>query len=209
MAELERIVIPRCIGCGAMHEFERCEGGCHEERLDLVAAADLEALAATEQAARARIEALLPAVRMLVEQQPAAGELRQAYGAVARAAREALHGAPAPARWPPRLGDPDGPLRIDVWRCRDCGAVDAPQECLGICIWRRFEWVTIGDWQRRSAHAEAVGVLEHRISGLLGRLAFATPRADAWQRSWRVLSREARELLGAHHEIDRPAEVHV
>lgn len=193
MARAERVVIPRCIGCGAMFEPERCEDGCSVARLELVAVEDLDALESALRATQARIDALLPVARALAAPPPE--RLESVYRSVARSARAALHDAPAAVVWPAPLGDPDGPLRIDVWRCAICGAVDAPQECLGICIWRRFEWVGLDDWKRLDSRAHAASVLERRLTGLLGRLAYATPRADAWALGWRTLSSEARELI--------------
>ena len=206
MAETERIVIPRCIGCGAMRELERCEAGCTEQYLDLVAAADSDALAAGMRSARARLERALPVVRQLAEQPPADGEWRRAYLAAAEAARHLSRELPASTGPEPAA---DGALRIGVWRCSECGAVDAPQECLGICIWRRFEWVGAAHYEARLAQADAIGELERRVFGLLRRVAFATPREDAWERSWHALSREAQGLIERWAQTNEQLEVDV
>jgi hypothetical protein len=91
--------------------------------------------------------------------------------------------------------EPSGVLRIGVWRCADCGAVDAPQECLGICIWRRFEWVPASVLDAAQLKADRARETERGVFSLLRRVAFATPRHDAWERSWRALNQEARALL--------------
>lgn len=222
MTGAERIVIPRCIGCGAMREFERCEDGCNEERLELVAADALEALEAVERSCRARINLGLPPLRQLqtciykdiwmslsgedIWMSVSGGGWREAYIAAARAARRALHDVAAAGAWPVDVTSPE---RISVWRCARCGAVDAPQECLGICIWRRFEWVRVADYEARLAYTDAARELERRVFGLLGRVAFATPRADAWERSCRALGREAEILLARCAQAGEPSAVHV
>jgi len=30
---------------------------------------------------------------------------------------------------------------VIVWRCEDCGGIDAPQECIDVCIWGPADWV--------------------------------------------------------------------
>ena len=207
MAAVERIVIPRCIGCGAMREFERCEGGCHEEYLELVAAGDFDALDAAQRSAQARLEALLPALHALAQLQPAGGDPHQLYLSLSQAARQALRTAP-PLLPAAATGLPE-PLRIGVWRCVDCGAVDAPQECLGICIWRRFEWVGADAYELGHARAERVLAHVRRVSGLLGRVGHTTPRDGGWERSRRALGREARELVERYENAAATHEAHV
>ena len=205
MAAAERIVIPRCIGCGAMYEFEQCEGGCDEQHLELVAAGDLDLLEALEQLMQARTDAALPVVSDLVGLHPSGDdEYRRAYEEVAQSARRVLQDAPPPEAWPTAAAEASS--SIEVWRCARCGAVDAPQECLGICIWRRFEWVQTSIFeQRRQQVADTEGVTR-RIFGLLRRIAFSTPRTGGWERSWEALSLEARDLIRA---AEQTRELHV
>ena len=207
MAAAERIVIPRCIGCGAMHEFERCDAGCHEQHLELVAAGDYDAAVTAEQSARARIDAALPILRELAERRPQPGEWQQAYRELAAEARRALQATGVPAA--SAGADREAPQQIAVWRCSDCGAVDAPQECLGICIWRRFEWVALSQFEAQQARAETTSMHERRLLGLLGRIAFTTPRGDAWERNWVALSAEAGALFEDIHDTARRTEAHV
>ncbi len=191
---VERVVIPRCIGCGAMYELERCEGGCRQERLELVAAGDLQALQAAGELATARVQGALPVLRELTDRE-SVDDWQQAYTTLSGHARELLHDAWAGAEPIGAETTLAAAPRIEVWRCPDCGSVDAPQECLGICIWRRFEWVRAAELDRRQPRVEDAIKLERRVHGLLGRIAFATPREGAWERSWRALSSQARESL--------------
>lgn len=206
MIDAERIVIPRCIGCGAMYEPERCTHGCREERLEVVAAGEFEALDRAKRSALARIESVLPVLGELSAAAPAGGDWQRAYRALARAARAALHDAALPAT---ASADGTGAERLSVWRCPRCGAVDAPQECLGICIWRRFEWVAVADYDACRGELEAARELDRRVMGLLSRLAFATPRPGAWERSWRALGQEADILIARHAQAGERSGAHV
>jgi len=75
-----------------------------------------------------------------------------------------------------------------VWHCPDCGGIDAPQPCIGVCIWRPAEWIDAACYEQERSRAAAVRQAEQSLAGLLGRLAFTTPRAGQWERSLRALS---------------------
>ena len=84
-----------------------------------------------------------------------------------------------------------------VWWCAECGGIDAPQPCLGICVWRRVEWVNVTSYleQRAAAHAERD--TERRLRALVRRIASVTPRAGHWERGWRALEAQAQEVFHA------------
>lgn len=81
---------------------------------------------------------------------------------------------------------------VKAWQCIGCGKIEAPQTCVGVCQDRRVEFVYAGE------HAEIVAALERRIDALekLARqIAYTTPRAGEWERSWRSLGERARRIL--------------
>jgi hypothetical protein len=89
--------------------------------------------------------------------------------------------------------DPFSPVpTVVVWRCPDCGGVDAPQPCIGVCIWRPAEWIDAACYERERSRAAADRRAGQSLAGLLGRLAFATPRPGQWKRSLRALQAQAR-----------------
>lgn len=191
----ERLTVPTCIGCGAMSRFGTCESDCSERRLDLVRAAAYDSLAAIEETACARIDVLLPVVEELISGRPSSGEWEEAYRAMQTRAREALRSA----------GTVEGP-KVDVrepaeaattWWCARCGGIDAPQPCLGICVWREVEWVEGTVYERRRKHVIAVLESDSCVADLLRRLAWATPRQGHWEHSWAALQAEAREVIQA------------
>jgi hypothetical protein len=168
-----------------------CPADCSEHRLELVQAGDYDELTQAVAARRARIEGLRPVVAELARAEPGPGEWQAAYQALQQSARSALR------RFPPAPAGRDDPLApadtVVVWRCQNCGGLDAPQECLDICIWRPSAWVDATRHESARARAAADREAERSLAGLLGRLAFATPRAGHWEQSLRALQRQARE----------------
>ena len=157
-----------------------CELGCGaEERLDLVRAEAHDELNAWLQASRARAQALRIVVRPLTRKAP--GDAEAAYRSLQAAARVALHEQPAPAPLP------EPASVVTTWWCPRCGGVDAPQPCLGICVWRAFEWVAAEPYGELRAQAESALAEELRLRRALGRVAAVTPRAGQWERGWAAL----------------------
>jgi hypothetical protein len=174
-----------------MRQYESCAGACRERRLELVSGGDYDELAAAAAACRVRIEGLWNVVGELARTEPGPGEWRAAYEAVRQSARSALR------RFRPAAGDRGNDLRspaqtVIVWRCQDCGAVDAPQECIDVCIWGPVDWVDAASYESERSRAAVDREVEQSLAGLLGRLVFATPRDGQWERSWRALQSQAR-----------------
>ena len=127
-----------------MRQEEACAGGCSERKLELVSGDDYDQLIAAAADCRARIQGLRAVAGELARTEPGPGEWQATYEALQRSARAALrHYRPAPGD--PAPGGPGDafpvPGTVTVWRCPDCGSVDAPQECIGVCIWHPAEWV--------------------------------------------------------------------
>lgn len=178
-----------------MGRLGTCAGGCGEQKLELVPAVQSETLAAHVSSCRVRAKAFGAVAEQLALRQLSAGEWELAYRSAQDIARIAL-------RRYPEVEAPgfDGAERLEcatVWWCSECGGIDAPQPCLGICVWRRIEWVNVTSFleQRTTAHAERD--VERRLRALVRRLAFVTPRADHWESGWRALEAQAKELIHA------------
>jgi hypothetical protein len=86
---------------------------------------------------------------------------------------------------------------ITAWQCIGCGRIEAPQTCLGICQDRRVEFVYA--FEHRETERELASAERERdaLSALVRRLAWSRPHGDEWERSYRVLQAQARELLAA------------
>lgn len=189
----DRLTIPACIGCGAMKKDENCPVACAERRVELVNAGDYDRLAAAAAACRARVRGLRVVAADLARAEPADGEWQAAYQAVQESARSALR------RFSPPGGSPDGPFpaarTVIVWRCPDCGGVDAPQPCIGVCIWRPAQWVEAAAYEAERTRALAGQEAGGSLAGLLRALAFTTPRTGRWEQNWRALQSRARHAL--------------
>jgi len=123
-----------------MRHYESCEGACSERRLELVKGGDYDELTAAAAACRVRIAGLWAVVGELTRTEPSPGEWRVAYEALQQSARPVLR------RSGPAAGGHDDELlspakTVIVWRCQDCGGIDAPQPCIDVCIWGPAGWM--------------------------------------------------------------------
>lgn len=191
----DRLTIPACIGCGAMRQDQTCPAACAERRVELVNAGDYDRLAVAAAACRARVRGLRAVAEELARAEPAEGEWQAAYQAAQESARSALR------RFSPPGGSPADPFpaaqAVVVWRCPDCGGVDAPQPCIGVCIWRAAQWVDTATYEAERSRALVGRQAERSLAGLLRALAFTTPRPGQWERNWRALQARAQQALTA------------
>jgi hypothetical protein len=90
--------------------------------------------------------------------------------------------------------DSDEPAgHVTAWWCAKCGGIDAPQPCLGICVWRPAEWVNRSVYESERSGAAT----ERALIRLLRRVAFVTPRDGQWERNWLIVHSQARDALRA------------
>lgn len=187
----DRLTIPACIGCGAMRKDQTCQVPCAERRVELVNAGDYDRLAGAAAACRARVRGLRAVAGDLAGAEPGCGEPEAVYLALQQAARSALR------RFSPPPGGPDDPFgpapAVAVWRCPDCGGVDAPQPCIGVCLWRPAQWVDAARYEAERSRALACRRAGQSLAGLLRALAFTTPRPGQWERNLRALQARARQ----------------
>jgi hypothetical protein len=84
---------------------------------------------------------------------------------------------------------------VKAWQCVGCGRLEAAQTCLGVCQDRRVEMVYASQYE--AALAEASGAREEasRLAAFLRRFIATTPRNDSWERTYRAMQAQARDLL--------------
>ena len=174
-----------------MRQQESCEGACRERRLELVSGSDYDELTTVAATCRDRIEGFGAVVGELARTEPGPGELRAAYEALQQSARSVLRLSG------PAAGDRSDELparaeTVIVWRCEDCGGVDAPQECIDVCIWGPADWVDAALYERQQSRAAGDRGVAQSLAGLLRRFAFTTPHDGQWERSWRAFQSQAR-----------------
>ena len=188
-----RLSISTCVGCGAMREFASCERMCRERKLELVSGGDYDELLAAAEACRVRVRGLLRLVEELAAATPRAAECMGLYESFRRRARQALREAAPP------LGDEVARARAAaetqvVWRCPECGGLESPQPCIGVCIWRPTEWVRADAFDAERAQGLRDMEFEQSLRDFLARLARVTPREGEWERNWSAFQVEARRL---------------
>jgi hypothetical protein len=171
----ERVTVLTCIGCGAMGRQDRCAGNCSEHKLVLVNAVNHAALLRAKEAAGRLASVIAP----LAEPCPSDG--RQALLELRERARNALRaGAP--------VNDPLVPETVTGWWCAQCGNVDLPQPCVGVCVWRPAEWVNIDVYERDREQLSPLGPLRRCVA----QLAAVTARPGQERRNWEALRALAR-----------------
>ncbi len=178
-----------------MREFEGCPGVCRERRLDLVSSAEYDELADAAAACRIRIARLVPVVEELASSGPRPPEWRDRYESAQERGRVVLRAA---GHLTPEAldGGAWSAEATTVWRCPDCGGLDASQPCIGVCVWRPLEWVEASAFETVRARAQRGLALERSLVDLVSRFAHVTPRDGAWERNWRAFQGQARMLLG-------------
>lgn len=162
-----RLSIPTCTGCGSISQWGTCEGGCREQRVDVVRGDLVEWMEVLAERSHLRAEQLRAAAQRVAEGADGAGtdpwELTQ------RAATEALSSCPDLDATDDAWDDP--PIAVVVWRCDACGGASAPQDCLGICTWRVVEWAPAAAYDEARAHAEMERTTESRLRSILRKVA--------------------------------------
>ena len=174
-----------------MRQYESCAGACRERRLKLVRGSDYDKLTAVAAACRDRIEGFRVVLGELARTEPGPGQCRAAYEALQLSARSALRGS-GPAAGARDEGLPSSAETVTVWRCQDCGGVDAPQPCIDVCIWGPADWVDAARYDSEQSRAAVDREVERSLAGLLRRFAFTTPRNGQWESSWRAFQSQAR-----------------
>jgi hypothetical protein len=190
-----RLAISTCIGCGSLREFATCEGVCRERKLELVSGGDYDELAIVAAACRVRIQGFLPVVEELAGAAPRQADWRVLYESLRGRARVLLKAAGPQAR--EAIGATSSVQTTVIWRCPDCGGLEATQPCIGICMWRPLDWVEARAFEKERARALRDVELERSLFGLLTRLANVRPRDDEWERNARAFQAQARHILGS------------
>jgi hypothetical protein len=182
-----------------MAQFGTCAGGCGEQKLELVPAGQYDRVAALASSAHLRAEAFGAVAQELVSRQPGAEQWETAYRSLQDVARITLRRYPEvevlDVDW-------DEPVEFaTTWWCARCGGIDAPQPCLGICVWRPVEWVNRTTYLAETEVALVERDTERRYRKLVRRVASVTPRAGQWERGWRALEAQGHKIQARK---DRP-----
>lgn len=182
----------QCVGCGSMGNSNECTGACAFKRvmvIDVERHADLLEYFLT-------LSERLDSLRELARQAAAACESEKAFLAggerLRTQAKKLLQSTPE-TQEPPIAAEE----RNEVWECTSCGQVEAPRECLGICIRRKGEFVRGEDHDALSARIEKNRRDVRRLTTFARQIGWAVPRPGQSERTLEALRTMADELLNA------------
>ena len=174
-----------------MGNAEECTGSCRYEPLPVVGviehAAMLEALEQISECAE-RLTALVRQVAGVPANPPDAAET---FRSLQQQARECLRTIPAASQERPA----DAAERVAVWLCRSCGHIEAPQQCLGICIRRSQDCVRASDHERVVQQMAGLWKRAGELRRLANLLSWVAPREGQLERTLCAFKLEARGLL--------------
>jgi hypothetical protein len=95
--------------------------------------------------------------------------------------------------------------RVKAWQCIGCGKIEAPQTCVGVCQDRKIDLVYASEHEEALAQLAVARTRIDTLEAIARQLARTTPRAGAWEGSYRALQERARKVLGASHASPRPS----
>lgn len=190
----ERLTISTCIGCGAMSVPGECAGGCGPERkLELVAGSDLDEVIDLERGSERRCKRLTVVLTWFLDS--ASTELPDEVRRLARAALRA-HEQEAPVAEGALAEEAE---RLVSWWCEQCGGLDAPQPCLGVCVRRSAQWASAEALDRRRTSAKARLQREQRLACVVRALLLSRPRRGEDARHLQALRGQAEDALTPGH----------
>jgi hypothetical protein len=85
--------------------------------------------------------------------------------------------------------------RLTAWRCIGCGRLEAAQPCIGVCQDRPVELVFAADHDRALADLAAARAQAEALARFVRELAYTTPHAGEYERSYRAMQQRARGAL--------------
>jgi len=194
MQRPDRVTVPTCIGCGAMRPVGdlRLRAAPRRSSNSFVRSTS-KALTELASGAHVRAEACRAVARELASDRPGPDDWEATTPRC-----KALHAPPCITiqRFDGRSAAWDEPAEgATTWWCAGCGGIDAPQPCLGICIWRPIDWVNANLYgagahtracRARRGNASAPAAAPRRVHHT---------REGHWELGCRVLQAEARETL--------------
>ena len=182
-----------CIGCNSMGNFAGCPDGCRMQPMEVVPAtmfADLLAMKHELHDKAAALEAVLTRVRMPAS---AGDDPERIWHTLKSEASKALVTLAASPQHPP-IQTPEPDAYFEIERCSACGAVEATQPCLGVCIRKVGEFVACEHYEAMVAEVDLFARHCDESMSLLRRLHNVTARQGQWTENLAYFQAVARKL---------------
>ena len=87
---------------------------------------------------------------------------------------------------------------MKAWQCIGCGRLDGPQNCIGVCRDRKVELVYASELAGAEERLVQARLESAALRALVLKLAGTKPREGQWEKSWRSMQEQARDLLAKH-----------
>ncbi len=174
----ETLTLWQCVGCGAMGNAKECVATCDFKRAVVVDAASHADLLEYFLDVSEYNERLRELAREIVAQTETPERFERALTDLRPRAKEAL--AQAPPEEAPLAVPPDE--RAEIWLCAACGMVEAPRDCLGICVRRTGDFVSAEDHDALSARIEKARLEARSLAALARQIGWAVPRPGQAER---------------------------
>lgn len=191
-----------CVGCGAMGTFSVCTGACKFAKTEIVAAesyAELLELSLFMREPEQKLGVVFRRLARVVE--GGRSDFETLHREIQTEARDALATLSETSRAISTVVLADV-ASSEVWLCKTCGQVDAPQQCLGICVRRNADHVRMEAFQSLAKQA----ILQRRAldegAALLRRICAVTPKEGQWKGAVLAFQTEARRLSQYAHSSD-------
>lgn len=161
----------------------------------LARASTAAALTQAQTAILRSVAALRPPLDELAQGSVPAVEREAAYDDLRTRARACLETAVDERIVAFALDAPAEP--VVAWWCDRCGGVDAPQPCLGICVWHDVDWTPYDTYTLLRERVIAAYAVYARERSLIWRLVHTTPRRGHHSQTWDAYAAAAAELVVA------------
>ena len=174
----ESLTLWRCIGCGAMGNAKECVGRCDFKRASVVDAASHADLLEYFLNLSETNEALREFAREVAVKAATPEGFARALEGLRQRAKDLL--ARAPREQAPQAVPDDE--RAEIWLCAVCGMVEAPRDCLGICVRRTGDFVRADDHDSLGARITGARAENRPLAALARQIGWSVPRPGQLER---------------------------
>lgn len=174
----ETLTLWQCVGCGAMGNAEECVATCDFKRVFVVDAASHADLLEYFLSLSEYNERLREFAREIVAETETAERFERALTDLRVRGKALL--AQAPREKAPQAVPEDE--RAEIWLCAACGMVEAPRDCLGICVRRTGDFVRADDHDALSARIEKARLEARSLLTLARQIGWTIPRPGQSER---------------------------
>jgi hypothetical protein len=95
----------------------------------------------------------------------------------------------------PQAAPPDE--RSEIWRCACCGQVEAPKDCLGVCIRRKADFVLAPTHDELAARIDGLEGESRALTALARLIAWSAPKAGQTEAARLAFRKEAMTRCGS------------